>query len=133
MENQEQVQPRRSQRQRKSVDRLQLEGIRESKPLPYRELRRVRLQKAAKKRKRALEEIQEIRSKFENSLDSQQKSKKAKFQETKNDDTRLAEPKNYDDDCKLLCIFCEASYDDLSSPDCFYESCIFLPTSIPSF
>jgi hypothetical protein len=133
MENQEQVQPRRSQRQRKPVDRLQLEGIRESKPLPYRELRRVRLQKAAKKRKRALEEIQEIRSKFENSLDSQQKSKKAKFQETKKDDKRLAEPKNYDDDCKFLCIFCEASDDDLPSADCFFESCIFLPTSIPSF
>ena len=76
MENQEQVQPRRSQRPRKSVDRLQLEGRRrnDSKRINYDKHRRQREQKAAEKRKRDLEA---------DSLDSQPKSKKAKIQETK--------------------------------------------------
>ena len=77
MEKQEQVQPRRSQRQRKSVDRLQLEGRRqELKPIDYQKQRREREGKTAKKRKHN----------FEANFDSQPKSKKEKLQETRKDD-----------------------------------------------
>jgi hypothetical protein len=80
MENQEEVQPRRSQRQRKFVDRLQLEfrRRRESKPINNRKHRRQREEKAAEKRK----------SDNEANRDSQPKSKKAKFHETKKDDKK---------------------------------------------
>ena len=70
MENQEQVQPRRSQRQRKFVEKLQLDfrRRRDSKPIDYRKQRRQRKEK----RKRENEEKN----------DSQNlKSKKAKIQD----------------------------------------------------
>ena len=109
MENQEQVQPRRSQRQRKSVDRLQLEGRRQKlKPIDYEKHRRQREQKAAEKRKHN----------FEADTDLQPKLKKKKLQKTKKDDQAFVVPQyNYDADGKPICVFCDESFDDLPFPN----------------
>ena len=97
MENQDQVQPRRSQRQRKFVDRLQLDfrRRRQSKSVDYRKLQR----EIKEKRKREIEE----------NRDSQNpESKKAKFQEAKNDDQSFAAPqKNYDAAGKPIYAICK--------------------------
>ena len=107
--NQEQVKPRRSQRQRKFVDRLQLEGRRrKSKPIDYQKHRRQREQKAAEKRKRDFEAI---------SLDSQQKSKKPKLEDKKPDKVFSVPQYNYDAGGKSICLFCQNSFDHLPSPN----------------
>jgi hypothetical protein len=88
MENQEQVQPRRSQRQRKFVEKLQLDfrRRRDSKPIDYRKQRRQRKEK----RKRENEEKN----------DSQNlKSKKAKIQDDQKKD-------NNDAAGKPICAIC---------------------------
>ena len=107
MENQEKVQPRRSQRQRKFVDRLQLEGRRRKpKPIDYEKHRRQREQKAAEKRKRDLEA----------DSDTQPKSKNAKLQDKKPNKVLSVPQYNYDADGKPICVFCKNSFDLLELP-----------------
>jgi len=113
MENQDQVKPRRSQRQRKFVDRLQLDGRqRQRKPIDYAKHKRERIQKAAEKRKLDLEEILLLAY-------SEQKLKKSKLGENRKAKKPSAELKtdNLKTIGKLICHWCKASYDELPSRD----------------